>query len=412
MRMFVSALAALSFCVAAVAAEPAPPAAADALIEPAETFEAWRKDFTVRAIAAGHEAKLVKATLAGVEPNPALIALDRSQPEFVRPIWTYLANAVSPKQVATGQTLFGEEAALFAALSAQYGVAPEVLAAIWGIESAFGAVIGDFDVVASLATLAWEGRRRELFESELLAVFTILSEGHATRAELVGGWAGAMGQTQFMPSAYLREAVDQDGDGKRDVWGNRADALASAASYLAKRGWVSGKIWGREVRLPPGFDHALADGRRMTAGGWAALGVTRMDDQPWDAEEQFDLAELLLPAGARGAAFLVFENFDVIRRYNASTAYALAVGALSDQIAGRPGVKAAWPVEEPALARLDVETMQRALVGLGFPVGEIDGKVGPNTRAALRAWQSARGLVADAFPTVALITQLKAEAGL
>ncbi len=375
-----------------------------------ETFAQWRSGFIERAVARGHDRELVTETLRGVEPNARAIELDRSQPEFVRPIWEYLDSAASETRVDTGRMRMAEEAALLSSLEARYGVPREMVLAIWALESNYGSFIGDDDVVQALATLAWEGRRRDLFEGELFAVFEILDRGLATRSELIGGWAGAMGMTQFMPTSYLQYAVDYDGDGRMNVWSNRGDALASAANYLSTFNWRTGEAWGAEVALPEGFDYALADGRELTVGGWAALGVTRADHAGWSADEQFLSAELILPAGANGAAFLTFDNFDVIKRYNNSTAYALAAGILSDQIARRSeGVLTAWPRDERPLSRSQAEEMQRLLTGLGYSTGGVDGIIGPNSRRALRRWQQERGLPADAFANVAILARLQAE---
>lgn len=383
--------------------------AASAAMAQSETFASWRSGFTQRAVAAGHSRALVQEMLAGVEPNMRAIELDRSQPEHVRPIWEYLDSAASETRIENGREYRASEASLLADLRTRYGVDPEALVAIWALESNYGSFIGDNDVVRALATLAWEGRRRALFEGELMAVLEILASGRATRDQLVGGWAGAMGMTQFMPSSYLRFAVDNNGDGRMNVWSDRGDALGSAANYLSHYGWRTGEPWGVEVRLPDGFDYSLADDRRMNVGAWAATGVTRYDHAAWSADEQFRSARLLLPAGARGPAFLIYDNFNVIMRYNNATSYALAAGILMDQIEGRPGVQAPWPRDEVPLTRTQSEEMQRLLTNLGFDTGGVDGIIGPNSRDALRRWQAARGLPADAFASISVLTRLRQE---
>ncbi len=374
-----------------------------------ETFDAWRESFINRAVDEGYDRELAAATLSGVEPLMSTIELDRDQPEFVRPVWEYLDSAVSQSRQDTGGALLLEEAELLAAIETRWGVDRAPLVAIWGLESAFGAQIGNTDVVQALATLAWDGRRRELFERELLAVLQIIQSGAAERDELIGGWAGAMGQTQFMPTTFVQYAVDYDQDGRKDVWAHRGDALGSAANYLHRYKWKRGEPWGVEVRLPDGFNYALADGRRKAVSAWAERGITRMDGQPWPAARAQVSAKLLLPAGANGPAFLTYPNFDVIKKYNNSTAYALGVSLLSDRLAGKPGVQASWPRRTQMLNRTGIMSLQRALRALGYDPKGVDGRVGPNTQAALRAWQTANNLPADAFATQDLLDAVRAQ---
>jgi membrane-bound lytic murein transglycosylase B len=253
------------------------------------------------------------------------------------------------------------------------------------------------------------GRRRDWAEGELISALRIIQSGEASRAQLKGSWAGAMGQTQFIPSAYLSTAVDGDGDGRRDIWASPADALASAANLLAKGGWVRGESWAREVTVPPDFDFAMSEGPKLTPEAWAALGVVRADGLPWSDADKDAPAQLLAPAGASGPVFLLFPNHFAIRRYNNSVAYALAVGLLAYRIAGEPPLVKPWPAEAP-LSLADRMTAQRALIALGFSPGTPDGIVGAGTRTALRAWQKARGLTADGYLSPAMVQQLKTEA--
>ncbi len=376
-----------------------------------ERFEVWRAGFTERAAAAGHDRALIARTLAGVEPDLSILELDRNQPEFVRPIWGYLDSAVSDSRQANGRARQAQEDALLQALETRWGVPAETITAVWGLESAYGAVIGDRDVVRSLATLAWDGRRRTFFERELMAVLQILAAGDAVRSDLIGGWAGAMGQTQFMPSTYVAYAVDYDEDGRKNVWADRGDALGSAAFYLARHGWRAGEPWGVEVVVPAGFNYALADGRRNSVAGWTRLGLRRADGRSWTPEQQGLRARVLAPAGAGGPKFFTFANYDVIKRYNNSTSYALAVGLLSDALSGRSGVAASWPRDEQPLTRTEVKEMQRRLTALGYATQGVDGRVGPNTRKALRAWQADQGLPADAFPTQRVLERIRRQAG-
>src|SRR6185437_4710692 len=274
--------------------------------------------------------------------------------------------------------------------------------------SGYGAVQGDFDVIRSMASLAAQGRRREWAEGELIAALRIIASGEAGRAQLKGSWAGAMGQTQFIPTAFLSTAVDGDGDGRRDIWGDPADALASAANLLAKGGWVRGQSWAVEVTAPAGFDFAMTEGPKMSPDAWAALGVLRADQAPWRDADKAAEAQLLAPAGAKGPLFLLFPNHFVIRKYNNSVAYALAVGLLADRIAGAAPLHTPWPPETP-LSLTDRMTAQRALTQLGFYSGSPDGVVGTGTRAALRSWQKARGLTADGYLSPDMVERLKAE---
>jgi lytic murein transglycosylase len=378
-------------------------------IDPVQAaFTAWLSDFQIRAIAQGWPPELITQQLSGLTPNLKVMALDNQQPEFTKPFGDYMRASVSEDRVQIGRRKY-QEAAFLPGVQARYGVPGEILVAIWGQESAFGTFQGDLDVIRSLATLAAEGRRRDWAETQIFAALTMIKEGDCTRDQLRGSWAGAMGQTQFIPEAYLSTAVDGDGDGRRDIWNSPADALASAANLLAKGGWRRGEIWAREVMLPVGFDLFLVEGPRQTPADWAVLGVTRADGLPWGEAEQALKAELILPAGAGGPAFLLFPNHFVIRKYNNSTAYGLAVGLLADRIAGAGPLSTPWPLGEP-LSLQDRTGAQSALIALGYRPGAPDGVVGANTRHALRDWQRAKGLPADGYLTPALAAQLQAEA--
>jgi membrane-bound lytic murein transglycosylase B len=276
--------------------------------------------------------------------------------------------------------------------------------AIWGMESNYGANFGDIPVIDALATLGFEGRRAAWAGGQLLAALKILQSGDIDRSRMVGSWAGAMGQTQFLPSTFLACAVDADGDGRRDLWGSMADAMASTANFLAQSGWLPGQAWGAEVRLPSGFDHGRADASvRQPSTAWAAEGV-----QPVASTTLPDFAdaELLLPAGAWGPAFLVGPNFRAILRYNNSTSYALAVGLLAQGVAGGVGVQAPWPRELSALSRSQLLALQTALNERGFPSGTPDGMMGPATREGIRRYQRSLGLPADGFPSLDLLQRL------
>jgi membrane-bound lytic murein transglycosylase B len=371
-------------------------------------FDAWAVAFYGRAVAAGIPRDLLDREMAGLTPDPRVTSRDSRQPEFSQPISTYIKGAVTEGAVAGGERRRAEAPQL-AEIEQRYGVPREVLIAIWARETGYGAIQGDFDVIRSMASLAAQGRRRDWAEGELISALRIIGSGEATRGQLKGSWAGAMGQTQFTPSSYLATAVDGDGDGKRDIWASPADALASAANLLAKGGWQRGQSWACEVTVPDGFDFSMSEGPKLTPEAWAALGVLRADGRPWSEADRTAKAQLLAPAGASGPIFLLFPNHFVIRKYNNSVAYALAVGLLADRIAGEPGLVKPWPAEVP-LSLADRMTAQRALGALGFNPGTPDGVVGMGTRTALRAWQKARGLTADGYLSPAMIERLKTEA--
>jgi membrane-bound lytic murein transglycosylase B len=373
--------------------------------EPA-SFAAWRDSFRARALGAGIRPATFDAAFRGVEPNPRVIELDGRQAEFVRPIWEYLDSAVSAERVRTGRREAEARAVRLAQIEARYGVDAAALLAIWGMETNFGSFRGDMPVIQSLATLAWQGRRRAWAEDELIAALRILQAGDASPAEMRGSWAGAMGHTQFMPTSFLAHAVDFTGDGRRNIWGSDpTDALASAANYLRAHGWQRGAPWGIEVALPQGFNFAEADqGNRQPVGHWRARGVRTIDGA---SLPDHGPAAIIAPAGARGPAFAVYNNFYVIRRYNNATSYAIAVGHLADRIAGRGGFVSAWPRDERALSRAEAIELQERLTARGFDTGGADGIIGANTIAAIRAFQEAEGLTPDGFATASLLQRLR-----
>ena len=388
---------------------PAPPAS---VVPPTVSgdmvFDAWAAEFQVRALAAGIAPDVLSREMAGLTPNPRVASLDTVQPEFSKPVSAYVNGVVGPDRVAGGQRRRAEMPSL-GPIEDRFGVPREILLGVWAMESGFGALQGDFDVVRAFATLAAQGRRRAFAEGELIAALKIIQSGEQPRSRLKGSWAGAMGQTQFIPSMYLSTAVDMDGDGRRDIWGSSADSLASAANLLAKAGWAPGQSWAREVTAPPGFDFSLTEGPRETPIWWAEWGVVRADGQPWSGADATGLAQLIAPAGADGPLFLLFPNHFALRQYNNSLAYALGVGMLADRFAGGAGLARPWPVEAP-LSLTDRMTAQRALMTLGYDTGGADGVVGLKTRSALRVWQKARGLTADGYLSIDMVQRLKAEA--
>jgi lytic murein transglycosylase len=373
-------------------------------------FDTWLAAFKQKALAAGLTQQLLDRELNGVTPNPKVISLDGRQPEFSKPVGDYIKGVISDDRVAVGRAK-RDSLTFLPGIEARYGVPRDILLAVWAMESAFGKIQGDFDVVRSMASLAADGRRRNWAEGELIAALKIIASGEDTREQLKGSWAGAMGQTQFLPSNYLSTAVDYDGDGRRDIWGSDADSLASAANLLKKGGWKPGVGWAKEVILPAGFDYGLAEGPREIPAWWEAKDVKRADGLPWTAADAASPAGLILPAGWSGPAFLALPNHFAIRTYNNSTSYALGIGLLADRFAGGGPLVAAWPVETP-LGLADRMAAQIALGRLGFDPGPADGVIGAGTRKALRAWQTDRKLPADGYLSSDMVARLKAQAGI
>ena len=373
------------------------------------SFDAWSADFLARAVAAGWPEALVRAQLQGLTPDPQVVSADHRQPEFSRPIGDYIHAAVSDKRVEDGKAKRAALEPWLRIIRERFGVDPAVLVAIWGVESGYGSNQGDYDVVRSLATLAADGRRRGWAEGELFDCLKIVQSQAALRQQLKGSWAGAMGQTQIEPSEFLSRGVDIDGDGKVDIWDSAPDALGSTANILKAAGWQAGQDWAREVRLGSGFDYSLAEGPKNAPDWWAAQGAAPIDGRGWSAADAGAPCQLLLPAGASGPAFLALPNHYVVRAYNNSMSYALAVGLIADAVSGEPPVQATWPVEAP-LSVQDRTGAQTALKTLGFYAGDADGRIGPQTRAALRLWQKQKALPADGHLTVDLAQRLQTEA--
>lgn len=369
-------------------------------------FQNWVKAFRGRAISRGIKASVVDRAFRGVKYDKAIIAKDRNQSEFTKQIWDYLDSAASPVRVKNGQAVLRKYNKILTQIEARYGVEKEVVAAIWGLESAYGAQRGDIDVIEALATLAFDGRRGKFFEAQLIAALKILQSGDVKPRGMNGSWAGAMGHTQFIPTSYLSFAQDFDGDGKRDIWSNDpSDALASTASYLAKSGWRKGQPWGVEVILPKGFNFGLASRKNLkNPGDWAALGVRAASG---GNVPNHGAASILLPAGASGAAFMIFNNFAVIERYNKADAYVIGVGHLSDLLVGGPPIKASWPRGYAPLSFKEKKEMQRRMIRKGFELEKVDGIIGPMTINAIRAYQTSVGVTPDGFPSQDLLKLLK-----
>lgn len=373
-------------------------------------FGAWREAFIEKAAVQGLPRDQVTQALDGLTPDPHVIALDQRQPEFSKPISAYIDATVTDGRIRQGQEELVSAHPWLQPIADQYPVPAEVLLAIWGVESGFGKFQGADDVIRSLATLAAEGRRQGFAEQELIGALRILFSGEATRAQLKGSWAGAMGQTQFTPLDYLAYAVDGDGDGKRDVWGSSADALASTANFLTKKAhWRAGESTQVEVTAPKsGFDCTLVEGPTLSPAEWALQGVKPADPRLLPEADAASSATLIMPMGWQGPAFLTFPNHMAIRAYNNSTSYALAVGLLADRIAGSGPLVQSWPADQP-LSLSDRMAAQQALKQLSYYSGEMDGLLGAGTRKAARLWQASQGLPADGYLSYALIQQLKAQ---
>ena len=369
-------------------------------------LQTWIAGFRGRALAQGISVATFDTAMTGLEYMPDVVKKDRNQNEFTKTIWDYLDTAVSDDRIASGKAALAKHADLLARIETAYAVDKEVVVAIWGLESAYGAVRGDTSTLQALATLAYDGRRAAFFEGELIAALRILQSGDVTAAKMKGSWAGAMGHTQFMPTSYLSLAVDFTGDGKRNIWSDDpSDALASTAAYLASFGWQKGALWGIEVTLPTGFDYGLTGERvKKPVADWQALGIrtAASADLP-----DHGAGSILLPGGARGAAFLIYANFQVIEKYNTADAYVIAVGHLADRIKGGPAIQATWPREYRALSFAERVEMQQRLLAAGFPPGGVDGKIGPLTIAAVKAFQIASGVVPDGYPSLNILDRLR-----
>jgi membrane-bound lytic murein transglycosylase B len=368
-------------------------------------FDAWLADLRAEALSKGISQGTLNKALQGVQPNPRVIELDRTQPEFTQTFWRYMQPRITDERIAAGQVQLAANAKILAQVEETYGVAAEVLMAFWGLETNYGGYMGEFAVFEALATLAWDPRRADFFRAELLNALRIVEDGHIWPEAMVGSWAGAMGHFQFLPSTFLAAAVDFDGDGRKDIWINTTDAFASAANFLVKSGWRGGPPWGYEVAMPANFpwQESGADNRQPVAR-WQALGVRLPGGgNLLHPQEQ---GAILVPAGWQGPAFVVLSNFYATLRWNNSHLYAISVGHLAERIAGKGPFKAKPPAEEERLSREEIEAMQSYLNKLGYDSGEPDGKVGPKTRKALRAFQLAQGYPADAYPTRAIIAAL------
>ncbi|NMK46741.1 lytic murein transglycosylase [Achromobacter sp. Bel] len=375
----------------------------------AEPFAACLSQLRGPALKAGVSGATFDRHTAGLAPDMAVIGLLDAQPEFKTPIWDYMAGLVDDERVSDGQAGMARWQSELDRAASRYGVDPATIAAVWGVESNFGRTLGGRPLLTSLSTLSCFGRRQAYFRGEFFATLKIIQDEHIAPDRLVGSWAGAFGQTQFMPSTYLRLAVDFDGDGRRDLVDSVPDALASTANFLKRAGWNPALDWGYEVRLPAGVDTAGAGRKnKRPMSSWARQGVTRADGQPLPGGDT--PAGLLLPAGRNGPAFLVTRNFDALYSYNAAESYALAIAHLSDRLRGAGPLTQAWPTDDPGLSRAERRELQRLLIAKGYDVGEPDGMIGARTRQALQAAQRELGLPADGRAGQKALKALKASA--
>lgn len=406
-----NAIIALPDSVSAPKIRPAPLAQEDAPIVLAQSasnlgFQRWIDGFRARARANGIRDSVFNAAFQGVRYDPEIIRRDRNQSEFTKQIWEYLDSAASDTRVKNGRAAYRQNRRLLDQIEARYGVEGEVVTAVWGLESAYGSFRGDENIIQALATLAYDGRRGRFFESQLIAALKILQAGDIPPGRMTGSWAGAMGHTQFIPTSYLAYAVDFRGDGRRDIWSDDpTDALASTAAYLRRFGWTKGQPWGVEVVLPRGFNYNLTGERiKKSPSEWAAMGVR---DTRGARVPNHGRASILLPAGAQGAAFMIFDNFHVIERYNTADAYVIGVGHLSDRIGGAGPLKADWPRGDRNLSFAEKKEMQQRLTAKGYNTQGVDGIIGPNTIQAIRQFQANVGMVPDGYASFEILRRLR-----
>ncbi len=359
------------------------------------------------ALKAGVSASAYDLSFAGLAtPDTLTIEKMGKQAEFNKKVWEYLDSAVSETQIRNGIDMRKKFAAQIANVESRFGVDGETVLAVWGIETRYGARMGDHNVVHALATLAYAApRRQDFWKSELINALKIVQGGHVAPKSMIGSWAGAMGHTQFMPSSWKQYAADYNGDGKRDIWTSVEDALASTANYLAKHGWRKGEAWGYEVVLPKGVGAKYAGKDGISIAEWQALGVVRANGAKFPRPG--DKAVLKLPAGNAGPAFLVLKNFYVIKRYNNSDFYAFAVGHLSDRIGGAGDFVKSWPRGYDPLNEAERKEVQQILTRRGFYSGEIDGAIGSGSKESILAFQSSVGMTPDGFASKALLAKLK-----
>lgn len=367
-------------------------------------FKQWVKTLKAEAKQEKISAKTIKSTFKNAKYLPRVIALDRSQPEFISTFLNYIDNRVTANKVAHGRALLQEHQSLLSQVESQYGVPKTILVAFWGLETNYGGYQGDFGLPSALMTLAYEGRRADFFRAQLFDTMRIVDAKHNTVAGMRGSWAGAMGHMQFMPSTFVKYGVDADADGKINIWGSLPDAFSSAANYLAQVGWRKNEPAMLEVKLPANFDYALAQlNNKKSTKKWTELGVRDMNDQ---LLPEFDNASIILPQGWQGPAFMVFSNFDVIMDWNRSVNYAISVAHLANQYEAEKPIIAREQAESGSLSFNQLWALQAKLNELGFDCGAPDGFPGLKTQEAIRQFQATKNLPQDGYAGPSLYQQL------
>ncbi len=375
--------------------------------EEEQAFQHWLTNFKQQARQAGISEQTLTEAFKDIHLSQKVLDSDRKQPEFTRTFFEYFYSAVSQDRIITGRQQYQKHQKLLNQVTEKYGIPSHILVSFWGMETNYGRYTGNIPIIQSLVTLAYDPRRTTFFSKQLMAALTIIDQGHVQPSQMKGSWAGAMGQVQFMPTNYLQYAVDGDGDGKINLWDSLPDAFHSAGNFLQHLGWNPQQTWGEEISLPKNFNYALADNKtKRTITEWQSLGIRQANGQPLTTQPELT-AKLILPSDYRGPTFLVYDNFQVIKRWNNSNNYALAVGHLSNRILGKPILSKQQPKDDKGMSRDQMEQLQTILNQLGHNAGEPDGIAGSKTRNALRAFQVANQLPADGAPSYHMLQQLK-----
>lgn len=379
---------------------------------PAQTeqdFQRWLKSFKKTGLEHKIPTQTIEEAFRNIHLNHKILELDRKQPEFFSTFWQYFERATSPWRISNGKKLYQKHLPQLTQITKEYGIPERILVSFWGLETNYGNFTGNHSIIEALATLSYDKRRRDFFQSELISALKILDKGYVKPSVMKGSWAGAMGQCQFMPSNYLRYAVDGDQDGKKDLWNSLPDVFNSMGNFLQQLGWKRGENWGREVNLPANFNLSLADGKtEYSLKKWRQLGLTLVDGRNLPNVEEPMNAKLILASDYRGPAFLVYHNFFVIKKWNRSNKYALAVGHLADRIVGRNALSKSKPDDDKALSRNQMIEMQTLLTNQGYSLGKADGIAGGKTKKAIREYQKKQKIAADGYPSYRMLKILRA----